>query len=199
MKYLKQLHYSLLLVALLSCQKDEKNPENFTLLVPPVSLSKLKYLTSYNSTKPTLTYWCMDPQEKVLASCEAVVVNILLNENTEPLLVDYEIHLQPIGNSDWLIVLDHVKDIIVQKNQLVKAGQQIATVCYNAYVELQVNNNKEGKTYCPIMVGSDYFKQAHQQAVYYEDFNYYNEEKNEIDECTPTLMGELCEDLTGDN
>lgn len=83
--------------------------------------------------------------------------------------VDYSIIIIPSDATDWIVILDHVLNVLVEVGDVVTVGQPlgIAGTWFGGLgrTELQVMNNTNGLSYCPFVVFDSNLEIMFQQKV----------------------------------
>jgi hypothetical protein len=104
-----------------------------------------------NRINPNFEFASVKQATKIISPIDGFVVNIQKQEDSK----DYEVFLQTIDGSKWVVGFDHLIDLKVKNKDIVKVGQLLGypQVQGNGLYrfEIQINNEENGKTtyYCP--------------------------------------------------
>lgn len=97
----------------------------------------------------------------VRASSEGIVVSARPNPGSR---TDFEIHVKPFAQSRYLIVYDHIKNLVISEGDRVAAGTVLGQIGDwdhdTGRIELQINVNQDGSgelSYCPTNFGTAAF------------------------------------------
>lgn len=115
-------------------------------------------MLSGNRQNPNFEYASLKADTKVVSAIDGVVGFIREQPDTN----DYEVFIQPKNDSKWTIGYDHIKNVKVEKDATIKAGDVIGEPAMQnnglLRFEMQVNKDENGTTthICPttLLAGS---------------------------------------------
>lgn len=154
------------LIILASCSKDKKDETAPQLTVPFINTTKTDKFWPFGSEIGPNKFSCAyeitvtDANLDVVTSCGGKVVAVRANDN----FPDYEIDIIPYPNSVYHIIYDHIKNPQVNEGQQLNAGDVLGKVGDGARTELQINDDRIGKSVCPSQFGNATFNNAFEQA-----------------------------------
>lgn len=161
-------HIKRIIVFLIICGyscSEEQTGEPPLLSVPPVNLANVDSIIAFGedltdqSKNPAFEYILNNSSEVVYACSSGKVGEILQNEGFS----DVEIHIKPTSVSEWTLIYDHVKEVMVSKGQFVEAGTILGLVGEGNRTELQLNQFESAMTvaHCPFHYAMESFMEEH--------------------------------------
>lgn len=150
----------------MSCNsKDDLDTTPPILSVVPIDLSKITHVIAFGEDlsvtqkNPAFEYVVDNASENVISCMDGYINNII--ENTS--FSDVEIHIKPSQNSEWIIIYDHVKNVVLTKDDFVNAGDILGLVGEGNRVELQINQGDGASaiSHCPFNYATTKFISQH--------------------------------------
>jgi hypothetical protein len=154
------------IILFVSCSKDKKDETPPQLTVPFINTAKTDRFWPFGSEIAPGKYNCAyeitvtDANLDVVTSSGGKVYAVRANDN----FPDYEIDIIPYANSVYHLIYDHVKNPLVSVGQQLNAGDILGKVGDGARTELQINDDRIGKSVCPSQFGNAVFNNAFDQA-----------------------------------
>ena len=157
---------AILLWILSSCESGQSvDPNPPSLSVVPVAIDQTVAIIPFGQNlttsqkSPAFEYILSNEEAEVVACTKGVVTKVLINQG----IADWELHIQPQQNSEWLVIYDHVLEVTVVEGETIEAGDILGKVGVGNRTELQINKGKGTATeaYCPLDYGTENFVNLH--------------------------------------
>jgi hypothetical protein len=114
------------------------------------------------TTLPTFEYK-VDPDAQVVSPIDGIVSQVDYQEETE----DFSIILLPEAGSEWMVNIDHVKNVAIAVGELVTAGQTVGIpgTWDETYGRVELMVVKGSTYYCPFDVFDASLKDEYENKV----------------------------------
>ncbi len=105
---------------------------------------------------------------KVFSATSGVVQSVRFNGGVDESQNDYEIFIKTKGNSIYLILHDHVRNVVVGVGDIVSPGTILGDIGWRGVAqgrtELQINNEDTDRALCPESLGTANFNLSFETA-----------------------------------